>query len=99
MIALVLLLAAAGDPLLEGQMPDDPAKPLVQSKCLLCHSQDYLTQQRLTETQWQKTVEKMKKFGSPMSDEEMKTITAYLAKHWTQELPPQKPVKSKAPAK
>ena len=89
---------ADSNALLEGKMPDDPARPLVQAKCLLCHSAEYLTSQRLTETQWQKTVDKMRKFGTPATDEEAKTITAYLARYWTQDLAPQRLVRSQAPS-
>ncbi len=83
--------------LLEGQLPDDPVRPLVQAKCLLCHSGEYVTQQRLTEGQWQKTVDKMRKFGSPASDEEAKAMVAYLARYWTPDLPPLRPVLARAP--
>jgi hypothetical protein len=103
-VGLLLLGAvatAAEDPsnkaLLEGKMPDDPAKPLVQAKCMLCHTGDYLTQQRLNEAQWQKTVEKMRKFGSPATDEEVKIMSAYLSKYWNQELPLAKPVRATPP--
>jgi hypothetical protein len=90
---------AETEALLEGTMPDDPGKPLVQGKCLLCHSADYLTQQRLTAGQWEKTVEKMRKFGTPANDEEAKLMTAYLARYWTQDLPPPRPVRAPAPRK
>jgi Spy/CpxP family protein refolding chaperone len=83
--------------LVEGKLPDDPALPLVQSRCLLCHSGDYLTQQRLTEGQWQRTVDKMRKFGTPANDEEAKAIVAYLARNWTVELPPPRPARAPPP--
>ena len=83
--------------LIEGQLPDDPAKPLVQSKCLLCHTGEYVTLQRLTEGQWQKTVEKMRKFGAPATDEEVKAMVAYLARNWTPDLPPPRPVLAPLP--
>ncbi|HTO96309.1 MAG TPA: cytochrome c [Myxococcales bacterium] len=83
--------------LVEGQLPDDPARTLVQAKCLLCHSGEYVTMQRLTEKQWQATVEKMRKFGSPASDEEAKAMVAYLARYWTPDLPPLRPVLSPPP--
>jgi negative regulator of sigma E activity len=76
-----------------GDLPDDPARPLVQGKCLLCHTADYITQQRLTEGQWQRTVDKMRKFGTPASDEEAKAMVAYLARYWTVDLaPPRSPL-------
>jgi hypothetical protein len=83
--------------LVEGQLPDDPARPLVQGKCLLCHTSEYVTQQRLTEGQWQRTVEKMRKFGTPANDEEVKTMVAYLARNWTPDLPPPRPVRAPLP--
>src|SRR5207237_5039649 len=83
--------------LVEGQLPDDPARALVQAKCLLCHSGDYMTQQRLTEGQWQKTVDKMRKFGTPASDDEGKAMVAYLARYWTPDLPPARPVRASLP--
>jgi Spy/CpxP family protein refolding chaperone len=91
--------APAADPkaLVEGQLPDDPARPLVQAKCLLCHTGEYVTMQRLTEKQWQATVDKMRKFGSPASDEEAKAMVAYLARYWTPDLPPLRPVLAPPP--
>ena len=83
--------------ILEGQLPDDPARPLVQGKCLLCHSAEYVTSQRLTEGQWQKTVDKMRKFGSPATDEEAKAMTAYFARYWKPDLPPPRLVRTPPP--
>ena len=93
----IALVAAAADPvpaaddkikaLVEGQFPDEPGRELVQGKCLLCHSGEYVTQQRLTEPQWQRTVDKMRKFGTPANDDEAKVIVAYLARYWTPSLP------------
>ncbi len=87
----------ATNALLDGQFPDDPVRPLVQAECLLCHSGEYVTQQRLTEGQWQKTVDKMRKFGSPANDEEAKAMVAYFARYWTPDLPPLRPVLAGAP--
>ncbi len=92
--AAALLAGAAPDPnaeLLAGKMPDEPARAVVQGKCLLCHSADYVTQQRLTPAQWQKTVEKMRKFGAPLTDDEVKQVSEYLSKHWTVDLPERRP--------
>jgi len=95
--AIAAWAAQPADALLDGQMPDDPARALVQGKCLLCHSSEYVTQQRLSEGQWQKTVEKMRKFGSPATDDEAKAMVAYLARYWTQDLPPPHPVRTAPP--
>jgi hypothetical protein len=100
-IALALALLAAPvvneKALLHGALPDDPAKAIVEGKCMLCHSAEYVTQQRLTQAQWQKTVEKMRKFGSPLTDDDVKLVVDYLARHWTPSLPPPQPVRAPAP--
>ena len=76
MIAALLLLAQAA-------LPDDPARAVVQQKCMICHTAEYITQQRLNEGAWKKTVEKMRKFGAPVTDDEQAPLVAYLAKNWT----------------
>ncbi len=84
--------------LLEGKLPDDPARAVLQAKCLICHSGDYVTRQRLTPAQWLKTVEKMRKFGAPLTDDEVKPLADYLGRHWTVDLPERRPAPVKAPA-
>jgi hypothetical protein len=83
--------------LVDGQFPDDPARVLVLGKCLLCHSGEYVTQQRLTEAQWQKTVDKMRKFGTPANDEEANAIVGYLSRYWTPDLAPPRFVRTPPP--
>jgi hypothetical protein len=80
-----------------GKLPDDPARPLLRAKCLVCHSTDYVTQQRLTEKQWQAEVQKMRKFGSPLTDEEATALTGYLARNWTVDLPERRPAPGPPP--
>ena len=83
--------------LLEGKIPDGPERTLLRAKCLICHSTDYVTQQRLTIGQWQKTVEKMKRWGAPISDDEMKILVAWLARTWTTDLPERRSALRPAP--
>lgn len=72
--------------LVAGKIPDDPARAILQARCLICHTGDYVTLQRLTEGQWQKTIEKMKKWGSPISDDEVKALSAWLGRTWNLDL-------------
>jgi hypothetical protein len=83
--------------LVEGKLPDAPGKVLVETKCLICHSREYVTQQRLTPAQWTATVAKMRKFGSPLSDEEVPVLSEYLGRYWTVELPERAPKPVRAP--
>lgn len=91
---------APADPaaLVQGKLPDEPARAVLQAKCLICHTVDYVTQQRLTPGQWLKTVEKMRKFGAPLSDEEVKPLADYLGRHWTVDLPERRPAPVSPPA-
>ncbi len=84
--------------LVEGKIPDDPARQILQAKCLMCHTGEYVTMQRLTEGQWQKTLEKMKKWGSPISDEEVKSLAAWLGRTWVPGLPERRSPRRPAPA-
>ena len=97
--ALLLAAAPAADQksLLQGKLPDGPARKLVEGKCMLCHTGEYVTQQRLTQGQWQKTVDKMRKFGTPATDDEAKAMTEYLSRYWTPDLPPLRPVRAALP--
>jgi len=58
-----------------------PTGVLVQSRCSICHSLDYILMNAgfLKPTGWEAEVTKMRKaYGAPVSDEEAKEITAYL---------------------
>jgi hypothetical protein len=82
----------------EGRLPDEPARAVLQARCLICHTVDYVTQQRLTAGQWLKTVEKMRKFGAPLTDDEVKPLADYLGRHWTVDLPERRPAPVPPPA-
>ncbi len=93
--------AKAGDALrlelVAGKLPEDPARDVVLGKCVICHSAEYVTQQRLTPAQWKGTVEKMRKFGAPLTDDEVKLVSDYLGRNWTPDLPDPRPAKLVAP--
>lgn len=55
------------------------AKTLIRTRCQICHSIQHVTQQRLTAAQWSATVEKMLKWGAPLTPEEGAAIAAKLA--------------------
>ena len=69
------------------KLPDGPGAQLVMGRCLICHTEQYVLQQRLTEGQWAKTVGKMKGWGAPVSDEEAAQLTAYLAASFGTDVP------------
>ncbi|HWO22645.1 MAG TPA: cytochrome c [Kofleriaceae bacterium] len=74
--------------LLAGKLPTAGAEiELINSRCQICHTTEYLTQQRLSEPAWKKAIEKMRKFGTPLSDAEVASLAAYAAKLWNPDLP------------
>lgn len=58
------------------------AKGLIAARCLVCHSEDLITQQRLTRTQWTATVEKMVRWGAKVSESERAVLADYLASRY-----------------
>ena len=79
-VVLAFLLPIIGTKL--GTLPEGKGKAAVESRCYACHSSDMLLQQRLTEKQWTATVEKMMRWGAPVTDDEKPVIIEYLKKHF-----------------
>jgi len=62
----------------------DPSAEAVRNDCLACHTEDLIRQQRLTDKQWAKSVEKMRGWGAPTEPAGADPLTAYLASTYTQ---------------
>lgn len=74
--------------LLAGKLPESaPEMEIVNAQCRICHGVDYLTQQRLGEVAWRKTIEKMKKFGAKLDDAQVASLASFAARYWNPELP------------
>ncbi|HEY6357470.1 MAG TPA: hypothetical protein VIX35_04470 [Vicinamibacterales bacterium] len=61
-------------------LKDGPNVALAQTKCLICHSADYIYMQPpLTRKQWTAEVTKMQKtFGAPIADADVPPLVDYL---------------------
>ena len=61
-------------------LQDGPNLALAQSKCLICHSTDYIyIQPPLTKAQWTAEVTKMQKtYGAPIADADIPLLVDYL---------------------
>jgi hypothetical protein len=74
--------------LVEGKLPEGAAETdLINAQCRICHGAEYLTQQRLTEAQWKKTIDKMRMFGATLSDEQAASLATFAGRYWNPELP------------
>ncbi len=63
-------------------LPDDPAKSIVTTRCLLCHGAGLITQQHKDAAAWGRTVTQMRTWGAPIQDEDQAALVAYLTKHF-----------------
>lgn len=90
--------ATSDDRAVERGLPDGPGRTVLEEKCIACHGADYVTQQRLTSAQWQRTVDKMRKFGARLSDDDAKVLSGYLAQHWPVGKPEHAPAPVNTPA-
>lgn len=66
------------------------ARDLIMGPCQICHSTDYMTQQRLTPAQWSATVKKMVGWGAPLTEEQVTALARALAEAY----PPDRPESS-----
>ncbi len=63
-------------------LPDDPAKSIVTTRCLLCHGAGLITQQHKDAAAWGRTVTQMRTWGAPLQDEDQAALVAYLTRHF-----------------
>jgi mono/diheme cytochrome c family protein len=59
--------------------PRDAAAAVFTRSCLACHDRDLIAQQRLTRAGWVREVEKMIRWGAPVSESEKSALVDYLA--------------------
>jgi hypothetical protein len=71
---------------LRGEFPPGPELNVFAAKCAICHSTQYIAQQRLTVGQWEKTIKKMKGWGAPINDDEATLLARYFSVHFPVDL-------------
>jgi len=66
------------------QLTPGPGEELARSRCVLCHSLDYIVgQPRLSAAQWEGEVRKMATtYGAPLSEPDIRAISDYLARNY-----------------
>lgn len=65
----------------------EPQRSIVLGQCQICHSSEYVQQQRLTPAQWRATVTKMIGWGAPITAAEGEALAQVLAEAY----PPDRP--------
>jgi cytochrome c oxidase cbb3-type subunit III len=80
LIALPVISAAQEDDLASMSAALAPrAEGLIIARCVVCHSQDLIAQQRLSKNRWESTVEKMKHWGAEILPEEADLLVRHLS--------------------
>lgn len=65
------------------------ARRSLEENCLICHTEDMISGQRLTAVQWKAEVDKMLGWGAPLPKEAATPLVEYLAKRYSdREAPP-----------
>jgi mono/diheme cytochrome c family protein len=59
-------------------LPDGSGKNLVATNCVVCHGLDRIAAAKRTASDWQSVLSRMQFLGAPVSDDDKKTIAAYL---------------------
>jgi cytochrome c5 len=77
-VVLVLANAAAN----AQQLPAGPGADVLKSRCVICHEADIITSQKLSLTGWTNSINKMVRWGSPITAEEREVLQPYLAQHF-----------------
>ncbi len=65
-----------------------PGRAILTQSCLICHGPELIEGQRLTQAQWERTVEKMRGWGSPLKDSEKEALLIYLTDNYSTDSPP-----------
>ena len=65
---------------------------LIIARCSVCHSADLIAQQRLPRERWEATIEKMKHWGTEISNDEADLLKRYLSARYYPAAPDQLPL-------
>jgi mono/diheme cytochrome c family protein len=68
-----------GPPPASVSLPDGQGKELVEGACALCHGLDRVAATKRPAHQWDAIVQRMIFFGAPLSSDQAKTVSGYLA--------------------
>ena len=85
-LGAALTALGASSPAQERLIPG-PGSELTQAKCAICHEIEYITRAPQSRAQWEEVMQVMLERGAPMTPDEMKVITDYLATYYNREGP------------
>jgi cytochrome c5 len=80
--AMLTLIVLGGARAGAQTLPDGAGKEVVQARCLTCHEADLIVEQRLTRTGWERSVDKMVRWGAVVGADQREPLVTYLAAHF-----------------
>jgi competence protein ComEA len=64
------------------RLPPGPGKEIIATACTSCHSVAWIREQRLTDDEWSRTIDKMMHRGAQLTDEQFPVMLSYLSKNF-----------------
>jgi cytochrome c551/c552 len=86
-LVVATVLAALGLAARAQELVPGPGAELTRAKCAICHEIDYVTRAPQSRAEWEDVVRTMLERGTPMTPDEMRVITDYLATYYNREPP------------
>ncbi len=84
LVGFACALVVRGGTALAGDvaLPAGEGRELVVRTCAQCHSLDTVLRSRLTRKQWEARIDQMVAKGAKLTDDEIDTVAAYLARNF-----------------
>src|ERR671910_2705079 len=79
-LAIFVIVAASG--VSAQQLPAGAGLDVLKRRCVSCHESDIISSQKLTLTGWTRSIDKMVRWGTPITPEEREVLQPYLAQHF-----------------
>jgi cytochrome c len=73
--------------LAQEQLVPGPGADLTQAKCAVCHEIEHVVRSRQSRAEWEDTMRRMVQRGAPLTPDEIRVITDYLAAYYNREGP------------
>ena len=83
---LAILVIVAASSVSAQQLPAGAGLDVLKRRCVSCHESDIISSQKLTLTGWTRSIDKMVRWGTPITPEEREVLQPYLAQHFAPRL-------------
>jgi cytochrome c5 len=78
----IVVFVAASSVSAQQPLPAGAGLDVLKRRCVSCHESDIISSQKLTLTGWTRSVDKMVRWGAPITPEEREVLQPFLAQHF-----------------